>query len=140
MKKRCGHTGNGNWVTRLGVVCCLVGLVSASALAQSASDPASGGEWNYIGGDAAHTRYSGLDQVTEDNFEELEIAWVWRGDNFGSSMLGVSRSTPIYVNGVLYTVAGERRTVVSIDPATGETLWVFREPHTTRFDRGMRNG
>ena len=55
-------------------------------------------------------------------------------------MLGVSRATPIYVDGVLYTVAGERRTVVAIEPATGETLWTYREPHTTRFDRGMRNG
>ena len=40
---------------------------------------------------------------------------------------------------MLYTVAGQRRTVAAIDPATGETLWVYREPHTTRFDRGMRN-
>ena len=41
---------------------------------------------------------------------------------------------------MLYSVAGERRTVVAIDPVTGETIWTFREPHTTRFDRGMRNG
>ena len=98
------------------------------------------GEWRYIGGDAAHTRYSALDQITADNFDDLEVAWIWRGDNFGPSRLGVSRSTPIYVDGTLYTVAGERRTVVAIDPASGETLWTFREPHTTRFDRGMRNG
>ena len=109
-------------------------LAAASAPAQDA------GEWRYIGGDAAHTRYSGLDQITADNFDDLEVAWLWRGDNFGPSRLAVSRSTPIYVDGTLYTVAGERRTVVAIDPATGETLWTFREPHTTRFDRGMRNG
>jgi len=35
----------------------------------------------------------------------------------------VSRSTPLYIDGVLYTVAGSRRTVVAIDPGTGETLW-----------------
>ena len=98
------------------------------------------GEWRYIGGDAWHTRYSALDQITVENFEDLELAWVWRGDNYGPNPLGVSRSTPIYANGVIYTVAGERRHVVAIEPLTGETLWVFREPHTTRFDRGMRNG
>ena len=113
-------------------------LAPVPAAAQEGETPA--GEWRYIGGDAGHTRYSGLDQITADNFEDLELAWVWRGDNFGSSALGVSRSTPIYVDGVLYTVAGERRTVVAIDPATGETLWTHREPHTTRFDRGMRQG
>ena len=98
------------------------------------------GEWRYIGGDVWHTRYSPLDQVTADNFEDLEIGWVWRGDNYGSTTLGVSRSTPIYVDGLLYTVAGERRTVIAIDPATGETVWTYREPHTTRVNRGMRNG
>ena len=98
------------------------------------------GEWRYIGGDVWHTRYSPLDQVTAGNFEDLEIAWVWRGDNYGSTTLGVSRSTPIYVDGLLYTVAGERRTVIAIDPATGETVWTYREPHTTRVNRGMRNG
>ena len=115
------------------------GLLPAPAtIAQGGETPA--GEWRYIGGDAAHTRYSDLDQITGDNFEDLEVAWVWRGDNYGAGTLGVSRATPIYVDGVLYTVAGERRTVVAIDPATGETFWTYREPHTTRFDRGMRNG
>ena len=42
------------------------------------------------------------------------------------------------MDGILYTVAGSRRTVVAMNPATGETLWVFREPHTTRWDRSMR--
>jgi quinoprotein glucose dehydrogenase len=101
---------------------------------------ASPGEWRYIGGDAGHTRYSGLDQITAENFEELEVAWIWRGDNFGPGLLPQSRSTPLYVDGTLYTVAGQRRTVAAIDPGTGETLWTIREPHTTRFDRGMRNG
>ena len=113
-------------------------LCAGDAAAQDRGTP--DGEWRYIGGDVGHTRYSALDQIAADNFEDLELAWVWRGDNYGPGVLGVSRSTPIYVDGTLYTVAGERRTVVAIDPATGETLWTFREPHTTRFDRGMRNG
>jgi quinoprotein glucose dehydrogenase len=111
-------------------------LSSAHAQTQGTEN----GEWRYIGGDVWHTRYSPLDQVTASNFEDLEIAWVWRGDNYGSTTLGVSRSTPIYVDGLLYTVAGERRTVIAIDPATGETVWTYREPHTTRVNRGMRNG
>jgi quinoprotein glucose dehydrogenase len=96
-------------------------------------------EWRYVGGDAAHTRYSPLDQIDASNFERLEIAWTWRGDNFGPSVDYILRATPIYVDGLLYAVAGQRRTVAAIDPATGETVWTYREPHTTRFDRGMRN-
>ena len=113
----------------------------AARVRLSAQEPdAAATEWRYIGGDAAHTRYSPLSQINADNFENLEVAWIWRGDNYGPNPLAVSRSTPLYVDGMLYTVAGERRTVVALDPTTGETLWTFREPHTTRFDRGMRNG
>ena len=118
----------------------LAGVVIAAGFAVAQDRGTRDGEWRYIGGDVWHTRYSALDQVTADNFEELEVAWLWRGDNYGPGALGVSRSTPIYVDGILYTVAGERRTVVAIEPATGETLWTYREPYTTRVDRGMRNG
>ena len=97
------------------------------------------GEWRYIGGDAGHTRYLPLDQINSTNFENLQVAWVWRGDNFGPAVDFVFRSTPIYVDGILYTVAGARRTLAAIDPKTGETLWTYREPNTTRYERGMRN-
>ena len=120
------------------LVCAgLAAIVSLGLQAQSRADPV--GEWRYIGGDASHTRYSPLDQITAANFEKLEIAWTWRGDNFGPQVDHIFRSTPIYVDGVLYTVAGQRRTVAAIEPSTGETSWIYREPHTTRFDRGMRN-
>ena len=117
----------------------LLGLISAGFALQAQTPASPAGEWRYIGGDVHHTRYSALDQITAANFEKLEVAWTWRGDNFGSEVDHIFRSTPIYVDGVLYTVAGQRRTVAAIDPGTGETLWVYREPHTTRFDRGMRN-
>ena len=66
------------------------------------------------------------------------MAWLWRGDNFGPNIDYFSRSTPIYVDGMLYTVATPRRQVVAIDPATGETLWTFREPETVRHLRSPR--
>ena len=96
------------------------------------------GEWRYIGGDMGHTRYSPLDQINRDNFEDLEQAWIWRSDNFGPNLDYFSRSTPIYVDGVLYTVATPRRQVMALDPATGEILWTFREPETIRHQRSPR--
>jgi len=96
------------------------------------------GEWRYLGGDAGHTRSSPLDQINASNFASLEQAWVWRGDNFGPNRDYFSRSTPIYVDGMLYTVATPRRQVVAIDPDTGETLWTFREPETVRHLRSPR--
>ena len=114
-------------------------LIGAPGSAVAQDQGRVNGDWRYIGGDAGHTRYSPLDQIDASNFEELEVAWIWRGDNFGPNVDYLFRSTPIYVDGLLYTVAGQRRTVAAIDPATGETVWTYREPHTTRYDRGMRN-
>ena len=115
----------------LGFTVALIG----SGIAQTRAPEA----WPYLGGDAGHTRSSPLDQIDANNFEDLEVAWIWRGDNFGPRVDYLFRSTPIYVDGLLYTVAGQRRTVVAIEPATGETVWTYREPHTTRYERGMRN-
>jgi quinoprotein glucose dehydrogenase len=111
-------------------------LIATPSFSQERGTPY--GEWHFQSGDAWGTRYSPLDQIDGDNFSQLETAWLWRGDNFGPQVDYINRATPLYVNGRLYTVAGSRRTVVAIDPATGETLWTFREPDTTRWERSMR--
>jgi quinoprotein glucose dehydrogenase len=113
--------------------------LSAHVLVAQGPRQAPAGEWRTIGGDASQARYSPLDQINASNFEKLEVAWTWRGDNFGPSVDHIFRATPIYVDGLLYTVAGSRRTVAAIDPKTGETIWAYREPHTIRYERGMRN-
>ncbi len=97
------------------------------------------GDWRFLGGDAGHTRASPhLTQITADNFDQLEVAWIWRANNFGPGVEYTARATPVHVNGVLYTVAGQRRQVVAIDAASGETLWTFREPETMRYLRSPR--
>ncbi|TVP47165.1 MAG: pyrroloquinoline quinone-dependent dehydrogenase [Gemmatimonadales bacterium] len=117
----------------------LAGTGAAEVMAQSASptSPPEGG-WYNIGGDFAHTRSAPLDQIHAGNFGDLEVAWLWRGDNFGPSVDNILRSTPIYAEGKLFTVAGSRRQVAAIDPATGETLWTWRMRHTKRWEDSMR--
>lgn len=92
-------------------------------------------EWLTLGSDYAHTRYTPAAQITAENFESLETAWIWDGASFDASS---GRSTPSYINGTLYTVAGDRRHVIAIDPETGETIWSYREPHTFRHEYSMR--
>jgi quinoprotein glucose dehydrogenase len=116
----------------------LAAALGAAPAAHAQLPGTENGEWRYWGGDSGSNRYSPLDQINADNFEDLEVAWVWRGDNFGPSVDNILRSTPIYVNGRLYGVAGQRRTAVAIDPATGETLWTFREAPSGRWERSMR--
>ena len=43
------------------------------------------GQWHFIGGDSAHTRYSPADEINADNFEDLEEAWVWDGASFNAA-------------------------------------------------------
>ena len=118
----------GNFLTRalpLGLLVC----TAAPALAQDTI------EWTHLGGDAHHTRYTPANNITPNNFGELKEAWVWNGSSFDAQS---GRSTPSYVNGKLYTVAGPRRHVIAMDPETGETLWSYREPNTFRWEYSMR--
>ena len=109
----------------LGLALAVLLVTSASTLAQGLPGTENG-EWRYLGGNAGHTRSSPLTQINADNFENLEEAWIWRGDNFGPNVDYFNRSTPIYVDGMLYTVATPRRQVIAIDPATGEIKWHFQ--------------
>ena len=92
-------------------------------------------EWFTLGNDYGHTRYSSADRITPENLEELDDAWVWDGASFDARS---GRSTPSYIDGVLYTVAGPRRHVIALDPANGELLWSYREPNTFRHEYSMR--
>ena len=113
-------------------------LATALHFATSTALSAQQTEWRHWGIDAASTRYSPLGQIDASNFNDLEVAWIWRSDNFGPEPEPFLRATPIYVDGILYSVAGSRRTAVAIDPATGETIWTYREPHTRRWEESMR--
>ncbi|MBI4552420.1 MAG: pyrroloquinoline quinone-dependent dehydrogenase [Candidatus Latescibacteria bacterium] len=96
------------------------------------------GEWRQYGNDLAFTRYSPLDQITRENAKDLKIAWHWKQENFGAEPEFYGQTTPIYVDGVLYATAGYRRAVVAIDPATGETLWMYRMDEGERGDKAPR--
>ena len=112
----------------------VLGLVAPAAAQGPGTE---NGQWRYIGGDSWHTRSPPADEITPANFAQLEAVWTWNGASFGPV---TPRATPLYVDGTLYTVVGERRYVVALDPKTGETLWSFREPNTHRFEYSMRAG
>jgi quinoprotein glucose dehydrogenase len=120
------------------LMCGALALAGGSAVLQAQLTGVENGEWRYLGGDAGHTRSSPLNQINASNFSTLKVAWIWRGDNFGPGVEYTMRATPLYAEGLVYTVAGQRRQVVAIDPNTGETRWTFREPDTSRYYRSPR--
>ena len=105
-------------------------------------DAQQSGDWPAITGGDTSTRYSPLGQITAENFGNLKVAWEWNGSDLppGTELGDVNgRGLPIYVDGMLITVSGPRRTVVSLDPATGKSLWSFQEPLTPRHEYSMRS-
>jgi quinoprotein glucose dehydrogenase len=107
--------------------------------AGSGQTGARAGEWRAYSGDEASTRYSPLDQINRDTVKNLQVAWSWKFDNFGTpAEVNTTETTPLMVNGVLYFTAGQRRSVVAANAVTGETLWVWRPNEGERFDRAPR--
>ena len=97
-----------------------------------AQETSSDVEWPTYGGDLASTRYAPLDQITAENFGDLELAWTFQTDSFGPRPEFNFQGTPLMVHGVVYTTAGRRRAVAALDAVTGELLWMHR------FDEGAR--
>jgi len=81
------------------------------------------GDWPYYTADIHGTKYSSLDQVNQNNFKNLEVAWRFKTDNLGTRPEYKLEGTPLAINGVLYTTAGTRRSVIALDGKTGELIW-----------------
>jgi glucose dehydrogenase len=111
------------------------GLVALPAAAQQG---AKNGEWRTYGGDLGNTHYSALDQISASNFDKLEVAWRFKTSNLGPRPEFNLESTPLMANGVLYAAAGTRRSVVALDAATGELLWVHGEHEGARGSAAPR--
>jgi quinoprotein glucose dehydrogenase len=123
---------------------CMTSTALAACLMMWASTPGTGqsgaknGEWRNYGADLGNTHYSPLDQVNADNFYKMQVAWRFKTDNLGPSPEYNLESTPLMVNGVVFSTAGTRRSVVAIDAATGELLWKHSEREGARGDAAPR--
>ena len=118
--------------------CASLAAILCLSLSAAAQTGAKNGEWPTYGGDLGNTRYSALDQINATNFNKLQIAWRLKTENFGPEPEYKFETTPLMVKGVLYTTAGSRRTVVALDAATGELLWMHAEHEGERGQKAPR--
>jgi quinoprotein glucose dehydrogenase len=119
------------WKAKVSACLFVIGGVLLSGVA-SAQWKAKDTEWPSYAADLAGTRYRPLDQINASNFNDLEIAWRIKTDNFGNRPEYKLEGTPLMVNGVLYATAGSRRAAIAVDSATGELLWVHGEHEGAR--------
>lgn len=90
------------------------------------------GQWPAYGGTSAAAHYSPLTQINRDNAQNLHVVWRWTSPDMAvrrQSAAGIGQgfmneSTPLMVNGVLYTSTSLSQ-VAAIDAVTGQTKWVF---------------
>ena len=108
----------------LGAAAALLALVAPRASTQQGSSTNT--NWPSYGSDRGNTRYSPLTQIDASNFSKLTPAWTFGTANFGPNAETNLESTPLVIDGVLYSTVGDRRDVVALDAATGEVLWTHR--------------
>lgn len=94
--------------------------------------------WASYAADTAATRYAPLDQINGANFNQLEVGWRFKTDNYGPHPDSYFSATPLIVNKRLYCTVGLNRDVVCLDPGTGELLWSYR--HDEKGRHGIRAG
>jgi len=116
------------FVVAFAVGCALFAQSSPSGFLATTKN----GEWQSYTGDTRGWRYSPLDQITAQNFNDLEVAWRFKTDSLGTRPEYKLEGTPLMIGGVLYATGGTRRAVFALDAATGELLWVHRYPEGPR--------
>jgi len=75
-------------------------VIALWPLVGSGQNGMSNGQWRAYSADEGSTRYSSLDQVTKENVKNLQVAWTWKFDNFGTPAETVTtETTPLMVDG-----------------------------------------
>ena len=104
-------------------------LVATTDIATAQSDVPYG-EWHAFGRDGANTKYSPLDEITADNFTDLEIAWRWTSlskavvDSDERIRPRQFNATPLMIDGLVYIVTALGQ-VAALDAGTGEPVWDY---------------
>jgi quinoprotein glucose dehydrogenase len=107
----------------VGVFWVMIPLSGQSQISSYGKPSTAKGDWPHYTADNNGTRYSPLDQINASNFNTLRVAWRFKTDNLGPRPEYKLEGTPIVIGGNLYTTGGVRRSVVSLDAATGELNW-----------------
>jgi quinoprotein glucose dehydrogenase len=71
-------------------------------------------DWQTVGGDPGHTKYSALKQITTEN--AVKLTEVWTADDGGMAV------TPVVIGGILYYPSGSK--IFALDGSTGKQIWM----------------
>ena len=114
----------------------VVGALAVAVVAVIATGPTQAqtrvpdGEWHHFGRDGANTKYSPLDQITAENFTDLEIAWRWTSlsravvEEHERIRPSAFKASPLMADGLVFvsTALGQ---AAALDAGTGEPVWTY---------------
>ncbi len=90
-------------------------------VAQSNTAPGSGKEWTTPAGSLNNQRYSTLNQITNQNAKDLQVAWT-----FSTGVLRGHEGGPLVIGDVMYVHAPFPNTVFALDLNNdGKILWKY---------------
>jgi quinohemoprotein ethanol dehydrogenase len=101
-----------------------------------------GTEWLTNGMNWGEQRYSTMTQINPENVGKLALAWSYELGQGGGSQ----QATPLYSNGILYTVTNWS-IVAAVDAKTGKEIWRYdpeadrtmTQPGKSRLCRGVNS-
>lgn len=76
-------------------------------------------DWPSYGNDDGGSRYSPLAEISRDNVQDLEVAWVHR-----TGIGGTFKATPLQVGELLYSCTGGN-VLIALNANSGELEWQF---------------
>src|SRR5262249_33627622 len=117
------------------VIAALTVVVFSTTLSHAAdSVPVARGAtdvgWKHYSGDAASTKYSTVDQISDDNGGQVKLGWSWESPDLPlqkeNRALGsfAYETTPLAVGNTLY-ISTSLAQVAAVDGRTGKNIWVF---------------
>jgi alcohol dehydrogenase (cytochrome c) len=108
--------------TRLATSCLALGMLAAATPAARAADPtADPNGWAMYGHGYDNTRYSPLNQITQDNVGKLKLAY-----SFQLGSLRSNESSPIVIGDTMFvSTSWGPKYVYAINAKTGERKWTY---------------
>ena len=116
-----------------GFTICALALGQTNRPARTQDVP---GDWVTFGHDKGGMRYSPLTQITPQNVNRLQPAWVFHmkppaEPGSGDVPFAQSEVTPLVIDDMMY-VASPYGRIAALDPMEGSVLWTYKLPGTAR--------
>ncbi len=89
-------------------------------------------DWPHYLGDPGSNQFSQLDQITKDNVQQLEIAWIYHSGDVDTADRSQIQCNPLIIDGILYGTSPILK-LFALDAATGDEIWVF-DPFEEDYD------